>query len=83
MCGVDGVCRSEDLNEGRCDDGDPCTLNDTCVAGTCQGTPNDCSDFDHSDTCFIDGAVCNPRNGVKATQLISLLREQYHYVHHR
>lgn len=26
------------ISGGTCDDGDPCTKNDTCVAGFCKGT---------------------------------------------
>ena len=38
-CGVSG------LNEGEgCDDGNFCTVGDTCVAGVCTGTARDCSD---------------------------------------
>jgi hypothetical protein len=30
----------------QCDDGDLCTLGDTCAEGVCVGTPKDCSSFD-------------------------------------
>jgi hypothetical protein len=39
-----------------CDDGNPCTLNDACVATTCVGTPVNCSAF--STQCAL--ASCNP-----------------------
>ena len=41
-----------------CDDGDPCTFDDTCVDGRCTGTPLDCSALDEgciAGTC-VDGA---------------------------
>jgi len=54
MCGTankaDGVA---------CDDGNACTLNDTCTAGTCGGTAVTCSALDQ---CHIAG-TCNPATG--------------------
>ena len=38
---VAGACVPGVLN-GPCDDGDPCTDNDTCVGGVCQGQPKIC-----------------------------------------
>jgi hypothetical protein len=46
-------------NGGSCDDGDPCTVNDTCDDGTCGGTAKDCSSLD--DQCNL--GVCEPGSG--------------------
>jgi hypothetical protein len=40
---------------GSCDDGDKCTLDDTCVRGSCLGTPKACSS---GNTCMV-GACLN------------------------
>jgi hypothetical protein len=40
------------FNSAACDDGNPCTINDTCANGVCSGTPVTCP----------PGLVC--RNGV-------------------
>lgn len=47
---------------GGCDDGDSCTLNDTCTAGGCTGTPLPCSDEDPctSDACTGGACVFTP-----------------------
>jgi putative metal-binding protein len=42
-----------------CDDLDGCTVADYCLAGVCQGTPKDCSEFD--DQCHI--GFCKPDSG--------------------
>ncbi len=52
-----------------CNDGDPCTLDDACDAGTCKGKPNGCDDGNActDDTCaklkgcthIPSGAPCN------------------------
>jgi hypothetical protein len=42
--------------EEPCDDGNACTINDTCVGVICQGTAVDCSGF--GDQC--NAASCNP-----------------------
>ena len=41
-----------------CEDGDPCTIHDTCSGGRCVGTAKDCND---NDTCTSD--VCDLANG--------------------
>jgi hypothetical protein len=57
--GAEGNCDTVvNVNEGGpCDDGDRCT-DDTCVAGSCVGTPIDCSD---GDECTVD--FCAPATG--------------------
>ena len=59
---VTGVCEPIPTNEGgACDNGDPCTLSDTCSVGACQaGTLVDCSSLD--DTCNV--GICNSTTGV-------------------
>lgn len=42
-----GVCTAQALpSGGGCDDGDLCTVNDSCQSGTCRGVAKDCSDQD-------------------------------------
>lgn len=62
---VTGVCEPIPTNEGgACDNGDPCTLSDTCSLGACQaGTPVDCTSLDN--TCNV--GVCNSITGVCET----------------
>ena len=57
-----GLCERAPSNEGGvCNDGDDlCTSNDVCTAGTCAGTPIDCSGLD--DACNV--GVCNAATGV-------------------
>lgn len=45
--------------DGKCDDANGCTMNDQCKAGSCVGTPLDCSA--QRDACN-DGA-CDPKDG--------------------
>lgn len=64
----DGICVDEALGicaasctvavVVSCDDGDPCTLNDTCTNGACVGTPVVCDD---NNPCTVDS--CNPTTG--------------------
>ena len=55
----DGVCA--DLAGSACNDGDPCSLNDTCGAGgVCSGTPRACHPIDE---CHETGA-CDPATGL-------------------
>jgi hypothetical protein len=57
-----GTCSSPAKMDGAtCDDGDPCTLADTCVAGACaSGTPMTCTAMDQ---CH-DPGTCDPTSGV-------------------
>lgn len=48
---VDGRCVLKP-NAQICDDGDACTTEDRCSAGTCLGLPRDCGD---GNACTIDG----------------------------
>ncbi|HUU03248.1 MAG TPA: S8 family serine peptidase [Myxococcota bacterium] len=45
-------------NTATCDDGDACTINDSCSGGLCAGSAKDCSD---ANVCTDDS--CNPSNG--------------------
>jgi hypothetical protein len=58
---ADGQCERQATNEGQtCDDGNPCTLSDTCQSGTCTAGPDkDCSSLD--DDC--NTGACNPASG--------------------
>ncbi len=38
-----GACIYTATNGAICDDGNPCTVNDTCASGVCNGTPKSCS----------------------------------------
>jgi formylglycine-generating enzyme required for sulfatase activity len=58
-----GVCASgkcvKKAKVGGCDDGDPCTANDTCAGGACVGTAKDCSGL--NDVCVVgvcQGGAC-------------------------
>lgn len=58
---VSGFCTLEPTNEGgACNDFDPCTTNDLCVAGACSGTPIDCSSL--NGICIV--GVCNQTSGL-------------------
>ncbi|NOS99969.1 MAG: hypothetical protein HOP29_05025 [Phycisphaerales bacterium] len=61
---VTGACQTQASNEGgACDDNVPCTINDVCTNGTCQGTNRDCSGL--NTICRV--GVCNPVTGVCQT----------------
>jgi hypothetical protein len=54
-------CTAPDPNGSACDDGDGCTIGDTCSGGTCQpGGPKDCSDSNvcTTDTCSSPSGTC-------------------------
>ena len=53
------VCNGSN-NGSPCDDGNACTVGDTCVNGICTGTPLTCTPIDQ---CHTSG-VCNPATGV-------------------
>ncbi|MEZ4248573.1 MAG: hypothetical protein R3B99_10060 [Polyangiales bacterium] len=49
---ISGACSTAPVDDVRCNDGDPCTVSDTCAGGVCQpGLPVDCSD---DDPCTVD-----------------------------
>jgi hypothetical protein len=56
-----GVCETRNKPNGTgCDDGNPCTVGDTCQSGTCMpGSLKDCND---NNVCTND--TCNPSTGV-------------------
>jgi hypothetical protein len=58
----DGSCSSPNAADGAaCDDGDPCTLVDTCLSGVCIGaTPMVCAALD---ACHLAG-VCDSATGL-------------------
>ena len=56
FCGDDGVCVFEPNEGGGCDDGNPCTMADTCSAGLCAGSKTDCND---DNPCTLDGCLAN------------------------
>jgi len=58
---TDGACTvlTPVLDGSVCDDGDVCTTSDVCSAGTCGGSPLDCSG---SDT-ICETASCDPTDG--------------------
>ncbi len=53
---INGACQKSAKNFAACDDGDPCTLNDSCFGGACQ--PGIAKHCDAPDPCHI--GVCNP-----------------------
>ncbi|MCA9523537.1 MAG: hypothetical protein KC609_21325 [Myxococcales bacterium] len=62
--GEDPTCTHEN-NTASCDDGDPCTVNDTCANGVCKGTPKDCDDKNPctDDSCVAGNCVHTARTG--------------------
>ncbi len=55
-----GQCAMTPVKQGGCDDGNPCTANETCIGGSCKASANVCqcqSDADCS--AKEDGNVCN------------------------
>jgi hypothetical protein len=55
-----GQCTYAPAADGTpCDDHDPCTFNDVCIAGVCVGTPRDCRGSDGP--CAV--GRCNPQSG--------------------
>ena len=60
-----GACIGQPINQGgNCNDGNPCTLGDTCLAGACAGKPMDCSAL--NDAC--GNGVCQFGQCVKQGQ---------------
>jgi formylglycine-generating enzyme required for sulfatase activity len=61
--GAEG-CINEVLDTGPCEDGDPCTVADHCVAGTCIGDPVECDDQDPctDNVCIETGGCEYPPN---------------------
>lgn len=51
-------CRHTPLNDGPCDDGNLCTLDDECFAGVCDGEPAKCDD---GNSCTKN--LCAPQEG--------------------
>ena len=51
-----GACTWELSEGGACDDGDPCTLDDSCSEGACVGTPMACTE-PPGPACLEDGAT--------------------------
>ncbi len=55
-------------NAATCDDGDPCTLADTCTQTVCEGTPNTCDQGPYNATtcstmtCDYTDGVCKQNN---------------------
>lgn len=43
VCNVNVGCLPNLYNDAKCDDGDPCTANDTCAGGKCAGGQNQCA----------------------------------------
>lgn len=56
-----GLCEEVDDDGAPCDDGNGCTLADTCVGGACLSSPKDCSD---GVACTVD--TCAPATGLCA-----------------
>lgn len=49
-----------DYSSAPCDDGDACTVNDTCTEGVCRGAPTDCQSLSNCSIsyCAAQGAGC-------------------------
>ena len=63
-CTGEEGCANEILESGPCEDGDPCTVADHCVEGTCIGDPVECDDDDPctDDVCTETGGCEYPPN---------------------
>ncbi len=71
QCGDNNVCTNdactdmgcvhENATDIACDDGNPCSVNDICVMGTCIGVAADCND---NSTCTDDSCDSNSGNCV-------------------
>lgn len=55
---VGGLCRQVPDDGARCDDGDPCTVDETCAVGSCRGAARSCDD---GNPCTDE--VCEPALG--------------------
>ncbi|MFT7622726.1 MAG: hypothetical protein ACI9WU_001901 [Myxococcota bacterium] len=73
ICTSDGCDPSQgcvtDPTQGACDDGDPCSVVDTCQQGACFGVAKDCDDGDvcTADACdpgLAQGCTHSPDNGL-------------------
>ncbi|MSQ83364.1 MAG: hypothetical protein EXR77_10840 [Myxococcales bacterium] len=59
-CNPTSACGNSPVS-GNCSDGNPCTLNDLCSAGTCQaGAQRDCNDANPctNDACTTNNGLC-------------------------
>ena len=56
---VPGPCEIVGSDGTPCDDGDPCTVDDTCMGGACQGALKECAP---ENDCH-DPGVCDPVDG--------------------
>lgn len=67
---VNNACVQQ-ANTGACDDGDPCTSNDVCASGSCQGVLMNCDDGDPctSDACSQGSCVHIPQALPGATEI--------------
>jgi hypothetical protein len=56
-----GTCTNPAKTGGTCNDGDPCSQNDSCQSGTCQGTPMSCASGLHcsAGSCACDSSSCS------------------------
>ncbi len=78
---IDRTCQPQPGEDGvTCDDGDPCTLDDRCVGGSCLGAPLACDDgnpctadgCDETGVCLsqpLDGTPCDDGDGCTATDV--------------
>ena len=62
LCDDDtGECVPEPEADGTaCDDEDPCSIDDGCVAGVCEGEAKDCSALTGGNSCKL--AFCDPKS---------------------
>lgn len=65
-CNAEQRCVHAATSGGVCDDGDDCTLGDSCLEGICRGgAPRDCSDGNQctDDSCSDGACVHQPQTG--------------------
>ena len=69
-----GKCVFQTYNDSyQCDDSDPCTTADICLAGQCKGSVNACND---SNACTVD--ACNQKTGSAVIQQNQIVHKQTH-----
>lgn len=60
-----GQCDQVPTSGNSCDDGNACTVSDTCAEGQCAGTAKDCSDLNQAcvtGVCDLSTGACTPSN---------------------
>ncbi len=67
LCAGESGCENIGIDEGSCDDGEPCSAADHCESGTCVGSPVECNDDNlcTDDFCTPTGGCQHEANSIK------------------